>query len=237
MERNNGRRGGRRGTVEISLTTLLESFVVFVLCVLLLIFAMRVYQIFFGPDKETLNTYELMADSIDGLIRSDEETKRLTFLFTYPVAPETQGLMDPTTRFTGRERYEGTIYAVGSDGRISAPFPAWTGGSAPGLQTDPNTLSPPITPADVSRRCKDGACLCFTKKIVPYTAAAEELRDILTNPFACRSFTFPEEELNITFDFSQPAIALAPERFPSAELRKETAPSGLITVRVALIGD
>jgi len=229
----------RKGTIEISLTTLLETFVILVICLIIFTVGFKVYQVFFGPDKQALNTYELIYDNLDSLVKMADAQKSLEFRFTFPLDTETAGVQQGyRVAVGGRDSYKGTVWAVGTDGAISHPFPAWriNDQAAPQLQLDPESLSPSIPRDRLDKRCRETACLCFSKKVLPADASDDDMRDFFTHATRCHAFELPEESPeNISFDFTQQGfIAKADKQYASVLLRKTTPSPGTINLEVRL---
>ncbi len=205
--------------MEVSLTTLLEAFVIFVLLVLVFIFAAKLYQVFFGPDKQALRSFELVADNLNSAIQrspSPDGTDRIAFRFTYKLWMKSGG-----NTLQGREDYKGTMWAVGTDGVISTQFPAWRDYTFGAAVTPPNYNTLGLTPQDIDKECVGKPCLCFSKETLKDDAPSEEAKAVLSNPYKCRSFNLPDGVTAVTFDFTQKA-SLEQETFPVVEIVKRT---------------
>ncbi len=228
---------GRRATIEVGLTTLLEAFAIFVVCLLLFTVAVGIHQVFFGPDKEALNTYELLHDNMASLLAAEEEARSIDFTFTHPLTTS-QPRRDQGygVSIEGRASYEGTIWAVDSEGRVSRPFPAWAINAQAGqdFQLDPSRLDPPLAPGEIDKECRDAPCLCFSKRVIPQGAADDELRAILKRPTRCRAFELGDGE-SLRFDFTQPNFVAGEEQYPDVRVRKTTTEAG-VTLHLHLTG-
>ena len=229
----------RRGTIEISLTTLLETFAIFVICLIIFIVGFKVYHVFFGPDKEALNTYELIYDNLDSLVKTAESEKSLEFRFTFPLVTKTAGVQQGhQVSIKGRDNYDGTIWAVDTKGVISHPFPAWRFNDKAGqqYQLDPAALRPPIPRSKLDKRCRATACLCFSKHVLAEDATDDDLRQFFTDPTRCHAFELPEGSpiQNIAFDFTQKKFTKADKQYASVLMRKTTPAPGRINLEVHL---
>ncbi len=210
----------RRGQQEAGFITLLELFAVVVIVLLGVVIAVRVYQVFFGPDKEALNTFELIADNMQSVLASDEPNKHLEFQFTFTLKNNGKVL----NILDARDAYQGTIFGVSSDGRVTHPFPAAV--MKPGQMTLNNVLPREKLP----RACRKSACVCFSKDILTKDASEDEKRALLRRPVKCRQL---ESQQPLTLDFTQSQLSIPKEHYPLAVVKKETSGDS-ITLRLFL---
>jgi hypothetical protein len=210
----------RRGTLEISLTTLLESLVVAVLVIILLVFGYKLYQVFFGPDKTALNTYRLVGDNLNSLLQSPEQEKYFSFRFTFDFTQKMNEL-----DHSGSNGFKGTIFGVSSDGTPAGPFPA----TMTGAKQRAFTASFGVPRAEISGACAKTACLCFSKRSLTKDSSVDEGMVVLKNPYECRSF-----QGNITFDFTQKDLTFDVSKGEYAEVLVKKSGANPVTVAISL---
>lgn len=210
----------RRGTITISLTTLLESLVVVFLLVILLIFGLKIYQVFFAPDQTSLNTYKLIGDNLNSLLASPDPTPHLSFRFTFDFKQTVTNELDHSVS----NGFKGTIFGVSSDGTLSAPFPATVTGA--GQRTFAGL---PVARKDINKACATTACLCFSKTSLTKDATPDAEIALLKNPYTCRSF---DVKGGIAFDFTQKDLTFNQGQYAEVLVKKSGA--NPVTVAISL---
>jgi hypothetical protein len=211
----------RHGTLEISLTSLLESLVVAVLIIILLVFGYKLYQVFFGANTEAVNTYHLMADNINSLIKSPDAEKQLRFRFTFPLSST-----GASTDVTNRKKFEGTVFGIDDGPRVTLPFP-------PSNLSSPQAF-PALPSGDLEKirkdECSGKPCLCFSKQTLIGDEGPDVLTNVLKSPYECRAFDVPAGK-KLVFDFTPKAIILDKGEYPEVLIQKLTN-GGTITIEL-----
>ncbi|MBR9692862.1 type II secretion system protein [Candidatus Woesearchaeota archaeon] len=159
-----------RGQLKVSLITLLEMIIVFAIIGAATLIAFRIYPIFFGTtDAQAENAYDLMADTIDSMLRSDTAEIERRSIFPYKKIND----------------FTGTIFAIDSRGVISEVFPPLS------EQIDENSISSgfikKLNGTHLSDElCNSDPCLCFTRELKSVTE--KSIKRAFEDPERCTTF-------------------------------------------------
>jgi hypothetical protein len=205
----------RRGSELPGLLTLIESLVIAFLVILMVILGYKVYQAFFGPDKTALNTYHLLGDNVNSLLKDSAPEKQLTFLYT----------------FSAKKPFRGTVFAV-SGGKVVGYFPR----IYQSFDDDDVAFvgAEKITSKEVDSVCISKACLCFSRWSL--TEKSEELsKQVITRSEECRSFSLPPGVSSIVFEFPDQRTYYPKDSYPNGQISKRTS-DGVITITISVTG-
>jgi len=220
----------RRGDLQFMLAKTVDIILSLLVIALILVILVALYNAFFGTDKQALNQYRLAGDMVQGVVLSDETgpVSRREFTFNFNVADE-------------KDAFQGTIWAVNSDGSFASPLPPLTWSSQAnreGLTAD--KLKTHIDQWRAEKKlnergyqiCAGKGCICLSKtpldrlyikgkvgEVIDWDVILQSINDISE----CKVLELPPDKSALHFDFdtAQPQGDLSKQTYPIIYLFKD----------------
>lgn len=152
-----------------------------------------IWKSVYGTDKAVVNQYRTIGDLIQGVIETDrigDVTRRQT-LFNFHVQRDAKS-------------FSGTVFAVSSDGVITAPIPPLPGQRL--TEKEVKLLLPDGSeelPGGEAARCRDRACLCLSLFSVSIEDKENNFAQIVKNTEGCRVLGQKDQKIILDFDTFQ----------------------------------
>jgi hypothetical protein len=196
--------------------TLLEAVVIVLLCLALFTIGDRLYQAFFGPDKGALNTFNLLADNVNSLIKNSNQEQQLQFQFTAH----------------HRDDYKGTIFGFDSTHVVTDPFPPMSGADRAAF----DAAKSQVNGASIQNaKCDGKPCLCFSQRTLMATDTQEVILNVFQNPTTCQSFDVPHGAIvKFAVTPADTNLYLQSKEFPIVIVSK-TMTAGTIVIAIEMM--